>query len=292
MKIGYACINNSVGCSTNRTFRLASYSEELLKEKIRSNLDCLKKILKYNVQNGIFFFRISSDIIPFASHEICKFNWQKEFKQDFKEMGDFIIKNNMRISMHPDQFVLINALNKDIVRRSIRELDYHCDVLDLMGLDSTAKVQIHVGGVYGDKEKSIKRFIENYKKLPKKIKKRLAVENDDRSYSLSDCLKINKATGIPIIFDNLHHECLSNGEKMSEAIKIASKTWKKKDGVLMCDYSSQSPGERKGKHIKSINLKLFKKYLKEVKKSGVDPDIMFEIKDKEASVFKALEIIE
>ncbi|HVY01729.1 MAG TPA: UV DNA damage repair endonuclease UvsE, partial [Candidatus Nanoarchaeia archaeon] len=116
MKIGYACINNSIGCTTNSTFRLASYSEQRFKQTVENNLNCLLKLLQWNKENNIFFFRMSSDIIPFASHEICKFDWKNHFKSKLEEIGSFVKQNNMRISMHPDQFVLINALNKEIVQ--------------------------------------------------------------------------------------------------------------------------------------------------------------------------------
>lgn len=228
MKIGYPCINNSVGCTVNSTFKLKNYSEENLINKVANNLSCLRKILEYNVTHNLLFFRISSDLVPFASHPICRFDWAKYFAKDFLEIGSFIKRHQIRISMHPDQFVLINAKDRGIVRRSVKELDYHCKILDFMGLDRSAKVQIHVGGMYQNKEKSIFRFIQNYKKLPIKIRRRLALENDHRSYSLKDCLLINKKINIPIIFDAYHHECLNNGESLHEGLIKAFKTWKKK----------------------------------------------------------------
>ncbi|MFO7867310.1 MAG: UV DNA damage repair endonuclease UvsE [Candidatus Aminicenantes bacterium] len=287
MKIGYPCINRSIGCTANSTFRLRNYSEENLIQKVSNNLSCLKKILKFNVQNHLLFFRISSDLVPFASHPVCQFNWVTHFKNEFEEIGAYIKRHKIRISMHPDQFVLINAKNKDVVQRSIKELDYHCDVLDAMELNGSAKTQIHVGGVYGDKEESIKRFIENHKNLPFKIKKRLVIENDHRSYSLKDCLSIHRQTDIPIIFDTYHHECLNNGESLSGALTKAQKTWKDKDGKSMIDYSSE--GEKKGAHSETINLRLFKKFLKHTK--GLDFDVMLEIKDKEKSALKAVEYL-
>ena len=289
MKIGYPCINKSIGCTPNKTFRLASYSEDLLKEKIKNNLQCLKKTLEFNSKNNLLFFRIGSPLIPFASHPVCKFNWKKYFKKDFKEIGEYIKKNKFRISMHPDQFVLINAKNPEITKKSIKELDYHCSLLDLLGLDDSAKVQIHVGGVYGDKEGSIERFIKTYKKLPNKIKKRLVIENDHISYSLNDCLKISKKIKIPIVFDSLHHECLNNKETFKQAVAEASKTWKAKDGCLMIDYSNQKANSIKGSHSQHINIKKFKIFLKEIKK--IKADIMLEIKDKEKSALKAVELI-
>ncbi len=289
MKIGYPCINNSVGCTANRTFRLKSYSEDLLKEKITENLSCLKKILQYNINNGFLFFRIGSGLVPFASHPICEFNWQNYFKKDFQEIGRFIKEKNIRISMHPDQFVVINSQNPEIVARSIKELEYHCQILDSLGLDQTAKVQIHIGGVYGEKEKSMKRFIENYKKLPVFIKKRLVVENDDKSYSASECLEISEEIKIPIVFDTLHHECLNNQEKARDVFEKIIKTWKKKDGLPIIDYSNRIIGDKRCRHIQSLDPRLFKKFIKET--FGLDFDIMLEIKDKELSAKKALEVL-
>ncbi|MFC1787471.1 UV DNA damage repair endonuclease UvsE [Halobacteriota archaeon] len=289
MKLGYPCINSNIGCTANSTFRLKSYSEVKLIEKIKNNLGCLKRILDYNVKNNLLFFRIGSGLIPFGSHPLCKYNWSKHFQKEFKEVGNYINKNDIRISMHPDQFVLINAKDKSIVKRSIEELDYHCRVLDAMDLESTAKVQIHIGGVYGDKEKSTERFIENYNGLKQKIRKRLAIENDDKSYSLKDCLAINEKAEIPIIFDTLHHQCLNNGEGIRNAILSAEKTWKKMDGKLMVDYSNQKTGAKKGTHKEKIDMLSFKKFINETE--GIDFDIMLEIKDKEKSALKAIKLI-
>jgi UV DNA damage endonuclease len=289
MKIGYPCINRSIGCTANATFRLINYSSENVIEKVTNNLDSLQKILEFNVSNNLLFFRISSDLIPFASHPICKFDWKHYFSEQFIQLGTFIKKYKIRISMHPDQFVLINSPNKEIVEKSIRDLTWHCEVLDLMELDNSAKVQIHVGGVYQDKDLAVERFIENYKGLPKIIQRRLAIENDERLYSLNDCLFISQKTGIPVIFDSFHHSCLNKGETMSQALKLVQKTWDKQDGIPMTDYSSQDPDSRKGKHAEHINIKDFKQYLTLTK--GIDFDIMLEIKDKEKSALKAIKLV-
>ena len=160
MKIGYPCINRTIGCKSDRTFRLKSYSEAYLKEIIENNLDCLQKIILFNSDHRILFFRITSDLIPFASHPVCKFDWRNFFLKKFKEIGKMMKGYDMRISMHPDQFTLINAVDRQIVGNSLRELTYHLQVLDLLGVDSSAKIQIHVGGVYGHKQKSMQRFIK------------------------------------------------------------------------------------------------------------------------------------
>ena len=296
MRIGYPCINNNIPRCATSTFRLASYSESKLVQTVKDNLIHLNEILKYNVKNSLLFFRISSDLIPFASHPICKFAWDKFFQSELLEIGDYIKKYNIRISMHPDQFVILNSHNERIVQNSINELRYHCTLLDVMDLDKTAKIQIHVGGVYGNKMEAIDRFIKTYNLVDHSIKKRLVIENDDHLYSLRDCLYIYQQTGIPILFDSFHHECYNNGESLKSALEAAMATWDRiRDGLPMVDYSSQDTGNeidvnnknrKKGRHAQTIDMTSFEKFMNET--AGLDFDVMLEIKDKEKSALKAL----
>jgi UV DNA damage endonuclease len=288
MKIGYPCINRDLGCTANSTFRLRNYSEQRLAATISNNLNCLQRILEFNVANGLYFFRISSDLIPFASHPVCQFDWRNHFNKQLLQIGDFIQQHAFRISMHPDQFVLLNAPKIAIVENSLAELNWHCSLLDAMQLDVSAKVQIHVGGVYNDKQAALQRFIACYQSLPASIKRRLVIENDDRLFSLQDCLYIHKHTGVPIIFDNLHHECLHNDETLSSAMLAAAKTWQPDDGIPMVDYSSQQAHARTGKHAASLDVQHFAAYLQMTQE--LDFDIMLEIKDKEASALTAIAI--
>ncbi len=286
MRIGYPCINRSVGCTPSRTFRLSSYSETRLKETIEGNLACLRKTLSYNAGNGMLFFRITSDLIPFASHPVCKFPWKKHFADDFLAVGEYIQKSGFRISMHPDQFVLLNTPDQGVLERSIADLTCQAAILDLMELDSTAKLQIHVGGVYGDKAASLERFVRNYQRLDDAIKKRLVIENDERLYAISDCMSVHEQTGIPVLFDAFHHSLNNNGEKTGDLLAPLGATWKKHDGIPMVDYSSQQPDKRTGAHADSIDPEDFVVFLKST--DPFDMDIMLEIKDKEKSALLAL----
>jgi UV DNA damage endonuclease len=291
MKIGYPCINHSIGKQTVSTFRLSSYTEEKFMQCVNYNLATLVEILKFNIANNFMFFRISSDMIPFASHPICKFDWKEYFKSNLIKIGQLIKDHDIRISMHPDQFVLINSKSQEIVNNSIRELEYHTELLDLMKLDYSAKVQIHIGGVYGDKEKAKKQFISNYKTLlSANIKKRLVIENDDHLYNLKDCIEIHEYIGIPILFDVFHHIYFDNNLPLHIALQLSNNTWNhSKDGIMMIDYSNQELNQRKGKHSHTLDIKQFEKFILSV--SNLDFDIILEIKDKEKSAKKAIEVI-
>ncbi len=289
MRIGYPCINRSIGCTASRTFRLVSYNEMRMRETIAGNLACLKKILAFNVQHGLLFFRITSDLIPFASHPVCTFPWREEFAGDFETIGAYIRKHGFRISMHPDQFVLLNAMDRKVLQRSIADLRYQVQVLDLMGLDHSAKVQVHVGGIYGDKQAAIERFLKQYNLLDSALQERLVIENDERLYSLRDCLAIHDQSGIPVIADTFHHSLLNNGERLLSLLTSVRNTWKGKDGIPMIDYSSQEPGKRFGAHTTCIVEDDFRQFIKGT--MPADFDLMLEIKDKEKSALAALAIL-
>jgi UV DNA damage endonuclease len=289
MRIGYPCINYTVGCKSGRTFRLKSYSEDLLIRTVQSNLDCLLKTLEFNAHHNLLFFRISSDLVPFASHPICRFNWKAHFSLKLEQIGNFIEANMIRISMHPDQFTLINSVDEGVFQRSLSELVYHAGVLDSMGLGTSAKVQIHVGGVYGDKKKSMGRFVKRLERIPETVARRLVVENDDRNYTLRDCIHISRETGLPVLFDAFHHEVNNLGEAEGRALGIAHGTWRSRDGIPMVDYSSPRGAGRRGSHAESIDLNHFGAFLEETKNH--DFDLMLEIKDKEKSALKAVRLL-
>jgi UV DNA damage endonuclease len=288
MRIGYPCINRSIGCTASRTFRLSSYTEERLRDTVQENLACLAKILPYNKMHNLLFFRITSDLVPFASHPICTFPWQQYFSGEFGQIGDYVRRHGFRISMHPDQFVLLNTPDEGVLRRSIADLEYQVQVLDLMGLDQSAKVQIHVGGVYGNKPASVDRFVKQYTLLDPSIRSRLVIENDERLYTLSNCLAIHDQTGIPVIMDSFHHALLNNGENIAVLLPSVRQTWKGADGIPMADYSSQEPKKRAGAHAEHIVAEDFRRFLEITRPA--DFDIMLEIKDKEKSALEALRI--
>lgn len=285
MKIGYACIPLTINERTTRRLTLKKFSENLFLDVLKQNIIGLKKILENNEKLNISLFRISSDIVPLGSHNVNEIQWHKYFKNELNEIGEFIKKSGMRVSMHPGQYTVLNAGKEAIVQNAIKDLEYHSKFLDALGVNSNNKIILHIGGGYGDKGAAINRFIENFKRLSSSVKNRLAIENDGKIFSIEDVLFVSSKISIPVIFDNLHHECNhENDEPIKEIMKKVAKTWKEKDGHIKVHYSQQNSHKQIGAHSNTILVKTFLEYYAEVKE--FNPDIMLEVKDKDISAIK------
>lgn len=290
MKIGYASKTRGVPNASMKTARLKYITDERLIELIKHNLNSLDTILNYNIKNNIKMFRISSDIIPFGSHEINTLKWHKIFEEELVALGEKALHHDMRLSMHPGQYTVLNSLDEDVVERANQDLLYHTCFLDALGLDNRHKIILHIGGVYGNKDAAIERFIKNYQNLENRVKKRLIIENDDRQYTISDVLKISDQADIPVVFDNLHHESNPDASKTEiEWLLSARETWKKEDGRQKIHYSQQDPSKRRGAHTQTIDLAVFNEFYKQLPTQ--DLDIMFEVKDKNLSALKGKSLI-
>jgi len=289
MRIGYPCINLSLDCRPSRTFRLAALSWERLRETVAGNLACLEEMVRWNAERGLLFLRITSDLVPFASRPENRFPWAEEFAADLARIGALVQEYGMRISMHPGQYTVLNSPRPETVAAAIADLEYHTLALDRMGLDRTAKVQIHLGGRYGDREASLERFIQTARRLDEGILARLVVENDERLYNLDDCLRVSAAVGVPVVLDVFHRELNPDGRSLSEALAAAGATWRPEDGPPIVDYSSPLPGGRFGSHAHALDEAHFRRFLEESRPH--DFDLMLEVKDKERSALRALEVL-
>lgn len=290
MRIGYACKVIGHKNYNLRSCLLKNATEDRLRELIEHNLIVLSNMIDYNIKNNIKLFRISSDLIPFGSSEHNKINWWVDYKEELKFIGQKIIDSKMRVSVHPGQYTVLNSPNHEVVRRAILDLEYHCRILDSLMTDQSSKIILHIGGVYKNKEEAMKRFIDNYQLLDDKIKTRLVIENDDRSFDIMDVLQIGQITKIPVIFDTLHYEVLppDNQKDIMYWINEARKTWSPADGVQKIHYSEQDNSKKPGAHSSTINVSKFMDFV-----SGIDfdVDIMLEVKDKNLSAIKCIKAI-
>lgn len=284
IRIGYVGINTLMP-TASRTFRLANYSNEKMLITARSNLDALMQILHWNVDYKIKLFRITSGLIPFASHTINTGIWKNALKKEFCVIGDFIKKNSIRVSMHPGQYTVLNSPTELFYHRSLKDLEYHCDVLDLMNLDPSHKVIIHGGGVYNDKEKSTTVLIKRLSKLKQSISRRLVIENDERNYNAEEIYKICMITGFPGVLDVFHHQCFPSFDNLNitELVTKYKETWPSTQRQKI-HYSNQAPEKNKGAHSEKIDIVQFSQFYDLIKR--LDLDIMLETKDKQASVLR------
>ena len=288
MSIGYACLTIGVPDTNQKSCTQKYATEEKLLMVIEHNLEALEHIMDYNSKNNIHLFRISSDIIPFGSSPVNQLDWTEIFREKFDIIQEKIKKNNIRVSMHPGQYTVLNSPNGDVALRAVKDLNYHAKVLDSLGTGMESKIVLHIGGVYKDKQESMNRFIANFQLLEDCVKRRLVVENDDKSYRINEVLDIGKKLNIPVVFDNLHHKINPCTEKKSEYewIDECSKTWKKEDGVQKIHYSQQNPLKSKGAHSETIDLAEFLEFYEALNQKELD--IMLEVKDKNISAVRCI----
>jgi UV DNA damage endonuclease len=251
-RLGYCCIALGVndGLKTkdhikvNRGMVKKTFESKGLpyvSELIIDNLKDTIKILDYNIKNEIFIYRLSSDSFPWMSEyefeDLPNFN---KIQSLLKSIGDKIKKNDLRSGYHPGPFNVLGSENPSVVEKTIKELDKHAQILDLMGLDQSTyySINIHVNTTQPTRELAAKRFCDNFQKLSESAKKRLTVENDDKEsqYSVKMLYDlIYSEIGIPIIFDSFHHKFNSDGLSEEQALNLATSTWKTKP---LCHHSS------------------------------------------------------
>ncbi len=288
MNIGYACLAIAVPGSNMKNCTLKNSNKENLLSLIDHNLNSLETLIDYNIQNGISLFRISSDLIPFGSSEAYDLPWQNIYSKKLSIIGNKIIGSGMRVSMHPGQYTVLNSPDISVVKRAIQDLNYHTKVLDCLGLGPEHKIVLHLGGAYGDKEKALERFISRFKELGESVRRRLVIENDDRSFNIGDVLKTSAVIGVPVVFDNLHNALNPADSDTSEInwITKCAVTWKSHDGQQKIHYSQQNIEKKTGAHSVSINIDIFLDFYRQL--NGMNLDVMLEVKDKNISALKCI----
>ncbi|HEX3077450.1 MAG TPA: UV DNA damage repair endonuclease UvsE [Lachnospiraceae bacterium] len=269
---------------------MKTVSDETLMSLISQNLDTLDHIMDYNIANHIKLFRITSDLIPFGSSPLNQLKWWDIFHERLDYIGDKVRENGIRISMHPGQYTVLNSPDELVVERAVKDLEYHTRLLEAIDPNQENKIILHIGGAYGNKELAMKRFIENYHKLDTSIRKHLVIENDDKIYNIDEVMEISKSTGVPVVFDVLHHRINPTTEERDiyEWITLCRDTWKPEDGNQKIHYSEQNPLKKPGSHSETISLMTFQNFIDGL--GGMSPDIMLEVKDKNLSAVKCLNL--
>jgi UV DNA damage endonuclease len=300
VRLGYVAIALNlpkVTSSSSVTYtnyqKLSNEEQKLnkLKQVTLSNLDDLYKILQYNLEHQVHFYRITSALVPLATHpEVVNWNYRKIFNIDFTRLGRFIRDNNMRVDTHPDEFNVINSIREEVVDAAKRNLWSHVNLFEDLDYPN-GKMVLHIGGAQGGKEASIKRFIDNFKNFPVEITSRLMLENDDKTFTASEVLYICKEVSSPIVFDVHHHNCNNLGETVESLIKDIFLTWDNQPLPAKFHFSTPRETEKDRKHADFINAKDFVAFIELCKPLDKDFDVMLEAKNKDQALFQLVEDI-
>lgn len=200
---------------------------EKLSELCLENARSLLAAFKFCAAAGIGCFRINSQILPLKTHPgvgyaVADLPAGRQIIDTFKECGRFLKKNNLRASLHPDQFVVLNSPRAEVVASSIAEIEYQAEVAGWVGADV---INIHAGGGYGDKPAALQRFKQGFSRLSEKARKLVTLENDDKTFTPADLLPICVEIKIPLVYDVHHHRVLPDDMSIAEATAAALKTW-------------------------------------------------------------------
>jgi len=252
VRYGYCCINAELGkqnIRTGRTMIQRKFEQgglQLASDISLENALDLLPILKWNEERGIRLFRIGSEIFPRWNHYKLEDLPEIDIISDvLREAGDYAREHGHRLTTHPGMFNILGSPDPVVVDNTIVSLERHSEMFDLLGYDNASfdnLINIHIGATYGDKPKTIDRWIRNYDRLSDRLKSRLVIENDDKAsmYSVRDLYEmVHKHIDIPITFDYWHHKFNTGDLTEKEAFFMARETWEK-HGVIQCTHYSES----------------------------------------------------
>lgn len=298
IQLGLCCMNTilrkrEIFCS--RTLRLGTIEskgmQEIYKRAIQNCKDLIPH-LEWNYAHGIRVFRMSSDLFPFKNSSKLKENYDLDFARDILEqVGALARQYGQRLTFHPGQYCVVGTNKEEVFDNTVAELDWHAEVLDIMGCGCDSVIVIHGGGIYGDKPGTKQRWVSNFARLPERVRRRLVLENCEKSFSIEDCLEIAEKVNIPVVMDSHHYQCyvdLHPKETLlppEDYIPAVLATWQRRGIKPKFHVSEQCEGKQVGAH--SDLIEDLPQYLLDIPRLyDTDIDIMIEAKLKEQAIFK------
>lgn len=297
-RYGYCCINMTLGegkketrITTNRSMVKKTFIERGLSyasETALLNAKDLIKVIRWNNENGIKMYRMSSDIFPWASeYEYTDLPDFDAIQIALKQAGDEAKAGGQRITFHPSPYGVLASLRDDVVTNAIKDLRQHAEVMDLMGLDQSFfyPINIHVNTTKPTKEEAAERFCQNYALLPDTVKKRLVVEVDDKrsQYTSVDLHHmVHSKIGIPITFDYLHNKCNPSHLDEKQALALCLSTWP--EGIPAITHYSDSRKDHEDPLCKEVAHSDW--IHNKIPTYGMDFDLELEVKMKEVALLE------
>jgi len=288
-RIGYACLctvlrkrKPTVFCS--RTARISTIKDkgiEYLKELGRKNVTDLLEMIEWNEEHNIKFMRMSSDMFPFASHEL--YGYSLEYADnELKNVGELAKRLNHRLTAHPCQANNLGSPTPSVIQSTILDLTYHAEMMDRMNLPADSVMIIHLGGKYNSKEATLKRWAENFTMLPNNVQKRLVLENDEICYNTEELLSLCEKLDIPLVFDWHHHRLNPGTIPLAQLLERVAAIWKKRGIRQKMHYSESRPEVTE--EMSMTKRRAHSEYVNDIPMCGKNVDLMIEAKMKEQAV--------
>ena len=301
MKIRFGYVANALGlwdASPSKTLTFSRYSTlpkdermEKLKSITAQNLHHTKRIMYYNIAHEIELYRLSSAIVPLATHPEVMWDFYSPFKNEWAEIGELIQKFNLMVSFHPNQFTLFTSSKKEITINAIKDMQYHFNMLKAMNALNTGLINIHIGGAYGDKNAALNRFHQNLRQLPKEIQKHMTLENDDKTYNVRETLTTCEKENIPMVLDYHHYMANKEEDDLHLFLQRIFNTWNATNIVPKVHISSPKSDQAFRSHADSVSLDFVLPFLKMAKKLNQDFDVIVEAKQKNLAMLRLVEDI-
>jgi len=289
MRLGLCCIFNKepIRFRTTTVRYVSSLPHngiEHLNTIVLHNLESLIKALTFCKDNGIGAFRVLSGLLPLYTHPIYGYPLEKlpdaeEIKHRFSQAKREAENNDLRITFHPDQFVVLNSPKEEVVTNAIAEIEYHTLLASLLGGDV---INIHGGGGYGDKRAALERFKAHFKRLSTQARSYLTIENDDKVYTPADLIPLCKQLHIPFVYDVHHHRCLPDGQTIQKTTERALETWNREPLFHLSSPKEGWGGKNPKLHHDYIDIKDFPKEWSQLSPLTID----VEAKAKECAVLR------
>ena len=290
IRLGYVSISKTLELTCSKTITYTNFKKDdnfnKIDEIIVENLNNLEKIIDYNIKNNIHFYRLTSNLIPLATKSDVVFDYILKYKKQYQKIGDKINNSKMRVDVHPDQFCVLNSTKKEVLDNTFQILEYHYKILEALNIKNKIII-LHIGSNVFGKENSIKRFINNFYKLPNYIQKCIAIENDDKIYNIIDCINLCKKLNIPFVLDYHHHIC-NNVCEIDDYLDEIFKTWKTTPKIHFSSPKNKTKKDFRSHHD-YINIDDFINFLQKIK--NINLDIMLEAKAKDEALFRLVRLL-
>lgn len=288
IRLGYVALPVSIPITASKTLTLTNYNklgkkrgEEKRNKILEENINNFLEILKYNNSNDIHFYRMTSHLVPLLTYKDSYNNILIKHKEKLSRIGNYIKENNMRVDMHPDQFLVLNSINPNVVESTISSLNNYYELMQKLNLKTN--IILHIGSGQEGKRNAFNRFIDNFKKLPLKVKALIAIENDDKIFNIRNTLTLAKKLDIPMVLDYHHFLINRNNEKIEDFIIDIFSTWKTTPKI---HFSSPKSKKEQRSHHDYINSDTFIDFIEKIKFCDIDFDVMIEAKQKDEALFR------